>query len=54
MKNDGIITGEGHYNTMHNKYVLKVEYTDGTTKQLTANIISENIPSQVYSEVHHY
>ena len=39
---------------MEKKYVYEVDYPDGTTKQLTANIIDENMPSQVDSEGHHY
>ena len=35
---------------MHNKSVYEVEYPDGTTEQLTATIISENILSLVDSE----
>ena len=34
------ITGEGNYNAMHNKSLYEVEYPDGTTEQLTANIIA--------------
>ena len=47
-------TGKGNYNTMNDKSLYKVEYTDGTTEQLTANIIAENMMSQVVSEGHHY
>ena len=32
---------EGNYNAIHDKYSYEVEYTDGTTEQLTANIIAE-------------
>ena len=45
---------KGNYNPMHNKSLYKVEYPDETTEQLEANIISENMMSQVYSEGHHY
>ena len=43
-----------NYNAMHEKYWCEVEYTDGTTEPLAANIIAENIMSQVDSEGHHY
>ena len=46
--------GEGNYNAMHDKSLYKVEYPDGTTEQLVANIIAENMMSQVDSEGHHY
>ena len=39
---------------MHDKSLYEVEYPDGTTEQLAANIIAENILSQVDSEGHHY
>ena len=39
---------------MHDKSLYKVEYPDGMTEQLAANIITENMLSQVDSEVHHY
>ena len=51
---DEISTGEGHYNDTQEKYVYEVDYTDGRTEKLTANIISENTLSQVDSEGHHY
>ena len=38
---------------MHNKFIYEGEYTDGTMEQLTANIISENMLSQVDHEFHH-
>ena len=38
---------------MHIKFIYEGEYTDGTMEQLTANIISENMLSQVDYEVHH-
>ena len=47
-------TGKGNYNAMHDKYLYEVEYTDGTTEQLEANIIAENMLSQVDYEGHHY
>ena len=46
--------GEGNYNAMYEKSLYEVEYTDGTTEQLAANIIDENMMSQVDSERHHY
>ena len=51
---DDTSTDEGNYNAMHDKYLYKVGYPDGTTEQLAANIIAENMLSQVDSEVHHY
>ena len=39
---------------MHDNYVYEVEYIDGKIQQLIANIIPENMPSQVDSEGHHY
>ena len=39
---------------MHDKSLCEVEYTDGTTEKLLANIIDENMLSQVESEGHHY
>ena len=51
---DDTSTGEGNYNTMHDKSLYEVEYPDGTTEQLAANIISENMLSQADSEIHHY
>ena len=54
VKYDVSSTGEGNYNPMHDKSLYEVEYTDGTTEQLVANIIAENMMSQVYSESHHH
>ena len=51
---DETSTGEGNYNSMHDKSLYKVEYPDGTAEQLAANIIAENVMSQVDSEGHHY
>ena len=51
---DGTSTGEGNFNAMRGKYLYEVEYTDGTTEQLAANITAENMMSQVDSEGHHY
>ena len=45
---------EGDYNSMHDKSFYEVEYPDGTTEQLAANIIAENMLSQADSEIHHY
>ena len=42
---DDTSTGEGNYNAMHDKYLYEVEYPDGTTEQLAANIIAENMLS---------
>ena len=42
-------TGEGNYNAIHDKYLYEVEYTDGMTDKLAANIIAENMISQVDS-----
>ena len=54
IKYDDIITVECHYSVMHNKSVYKVEYSYGTTEQLSASIIAENMLSQVDSECRHY
>ena len=51
---DDTSTGKGNYNTMHDKYLYEVEYPDGMTEQLAANIIAKNMLSQVDSEGHHY
>ena len=45
---------KGNYNPIHDKYLYEIEYPDGTTEQLAANIIAENMMSQVDSESHHY
>ena len=39
---------------MHDKSVYEVEYPDVIIDQMTANIIAENILSQVDSEGSHY
>ena len=39
---------------MHDKYLYEVKYPYGMTEQLAANIIAENMLSQVDSEGHHY
>ena len=51
---DDASKGEGNYNAMNDKYLYEVEYTDGSTEKLAANIISENILSRVDSEGNHY
>ena len=40
---DDASIGEGNYNSMHYKSLYEVEYPDGTTEQLAANIIAENM-----------
>ena len=54
VKYDESSTGEGNYNTMHDKSLYEVEYPDGTKEQLSANILAGNMMSQVDSEGHHY
>ena len=54
IKYDDIRTGEGHYNSMNDKYVYEFDHPYGTTQQLIANIIAENMISQVDYESHHY
>ena len=39
-------TSRDNYNAMNDKFLYEVEYTDGTTEQLAANIIAENMMSQ--------
>ena len=51
---DDTSAGEVNYNAIHDKYLYEIEYTDGTTEQLAANIIAENMMSQVDSEGHKY
>ena len=51
---DDTSTGEGNYNAVHDKSLREVEYPDGIMEQLAANIIAENMISQVDSEGHHY
>ena len=46
--------GEGSYTAVHDKSLYEVEYPDGTTEQLVANIITENMMSHIDSEGHHY
>ena len=47
-------TGGGNYNGIHDKPLYEVEHPDVITYQLSADIIAENIMSQVDSESHHY
>ena len=47
-------TGKVNYNAMYDKFLYEVGYSAGTMEQLAANIIAENIPSQVDAEGHHY
>ena len=51
---DETSTSKGNYNTMHDKYLYEVEYPNGRTEQLAANIMDVILMSQVDSEVHHY
>ena len=51
---DDTSTGGGNYNAMHDKSLYEVEYPDGTTDQLAANIVAGNMMSQVDSEGHYY
>ena len=54
VRNDDTSTGKGNYNVMHEKYLYEVEYPDGMTEKIAANIIAENLMSQVDTEGHHY
>ena len=40
IKYGNIITLEGHYDVMNDNSVYEVNYSDGTTEKLTANIIA--------------
>ena len=51
---DDTSTGEGNYNSMHDKSLYEVEYHDGTIEQLTSNITAKSMLSQFDSEGHHY
>ena len=51
---DDTVAGEGNYNSMHGNSLYEAEYPYGMTEKLAANMISENILSQVESEGHHY
>ena len=49
--NDGkTVTTARAQNPLHDSSIYEVEYPDGTTEQLTANIIAENMMSQIDSE----
>ena len=54
VRQDGTSTSEGNYNAMHDKSLYEVEYHDGTTEKLEANITAGNMLSQVDSEGHQY
>ena len=54
VRHDYTNIGKGNYNAIHKKSVYEVEYNDGTTDQLEANVIAKNMLSQVDSEGHHY
>ena len=54
IKYDDIITGEGYYNDMHDKYVYEDTYPDRTTEKLKSNTIDESILSKFDSESQHY
>ena len=45
---------DGNYNPILDTSEYLVEFGDGTTKELTANIIAESMFSQVDAEGHHY
>ena len=47
-------TGKGKYDAMYDKSLYEVEYPDGTIDQQSANIMDDNMLSQVDSEGHHY
>ena len=42
---DDTSTGECNYTAIHDKSLYEVEHPDGTTEQLAANIIAENMLS---------
>ena len=44
---------EGNYNPMHNASMYEVEFSDGSTEEVSANVIAENILSQVDAEGNH-
>ena len=52
--NDGKPKGVHHDNPILNTSEYLVEFPDGVTKELTANIIAESMFSQVDTEGHHY
>ena len=43
IKYNDIITGEGYYNAIHDKYLYGVDYYDRTTEQLKIKITAENM-----------
>jgi hypothetical protein len=48
-------TNEGNsYNPLHDHSSYEVQFSDGTTDELTANVIAENMLSNVDSEGYHY
>ena len=52
--NDGNLVGTIHNHSMLDTSEYTVEISDGSSQELTANIISESIFTQVDSEGHHY
>ena len=54
VKYDESSTGKGNYNPMNDKSLYEVEYPDGTTEQLAANIKAENMMSQIDSDGNNY
>ena len=50
---DDTSTGDGNYNAKYEKYLCEVEYPDGMTEKLAANIMAENMLLQVDYEGHH-
>ena len=52
--NDGKPKGNYHSNPILNTSEYLVEFPDGTTKELTANIIAESMFSQIDAEGHHF
>ena len=52
--NDGNPVGTQHNNTMLDTSEYTVEMYDGSSQEITANIIAESMLAQVDSEGHHY
>ena len=52
--NDGNPVGTRHNTTILDTSEYTVEMSDGSSKELTANIIAESMFTQVDSEGHHY
>ena len=50
---DNNIEGKG-YNPLHDHSVYEIEFTDGTTEELTANVIAENMLSQCDEQGNQY